>query len=241
MEPKKPQLPQAGAATPTPSAQIEQSQTRASLVKEATRILEAEGYQALSLRSAAKAAGLSPAAPYRHFEHGAPELLAVVAESGFREMIAELERAGREESSGPRGRVVEVGLAYVRFGVERPDLYRALFSSQLAGPLEFRDKLWEAGEISYSSRKAYESLAAVKQVAFEALIAPLRDAQEKGALKKGDVSEFGLALAALLHGLVGEFIDEGLGGRQSQKQPWSKVRRQMAARMIELLLTGLEK
>jgi len=235
MDQKKSQPPAPGVS------QAEQSQqTRASLVKEATRILEADGYQSLSLRSAAKAAGLSPAAPYRHFEHGVPELLAVVAESGFREMITELERA-QPETSNPRERIIEVGLAYVRFGVERPDLYRALFSSQLAGPLEFREKLWEAGEISYSSRKAYESLAAVKLLAFQSLMVPLRDAQEKGTLKKGDLDDFGLALAALVHGLVGEFIDEGLGGRQSQKQPWSKVRREMARRMIELLLTGLEK
>jgi AcrR family transcriptional regulator len=234
MDQKKPQQPGV-------SAHAEQSQqTRALLVKEAARILEDEGYQSLSLRSAAKAGGLSPAAPYRHFEHGVPELLAVVAESGFREMITELGRAlAQSRSSDARERIIEVALAYVRFGVERPDLYRALFSSQLAGPLEFREKLWEAGEISYSSRKAYESLAGVKQVAFEALSAPLRDAQEKGALKKGDLEDFGLALAALVHGLVGEFIDEGLGGQQSQKQPWSKVRREMSRRMIELLLNGI--
>jgi AcrR family transcriptional regulator len=234
MDQKKPQQPGV-------SAHAEQSQqTRALLVKEAARILEDEGYQSLSLRSAAKAAGLSPAAPYRHFEHGVPELLAVVAESGFREMITELGRASKQsQSSDSRERIIEVALAYVRFGVERPDLYRALFSSQLAGPLEFREKLWEAGEISYSSRKAYESLAGVKQVAFEALSAPLRNAQEKGALKAGDLEDFGLALAALVHGLVGEFIDEGLGGQQSQKQPWSKIRREMSRRMIELLLNGI--
>ena len=236
MDPKKPQ-----SGPTTPSAQAEQSQqTRAKLVSEATRLLEADGYQALSLRSAAKAAGLSPAAPYRHFEHGAPELLAVVAESGFNDMITELERAA-QGSSSPRERIIEVSLAYVRFGVDRPDLYRALFSSQLAEPLEMHEKLWESGEISFSSRKTYESLAGVKQRAFEALITPLRDAQQKGALKKGDVEEFGLALAALVHGLVGEFIDEGLGRSQSQKQPWSRVRREMARRMIELLLGGLEK
>src|SRR5438105_2598585 len=237
MDPKKPQ------SVPPQSAQAEQSQqTRAKLVSEATRLLETGGYETLSLRSAAKAAGLSPAAPYRHFEHGAPELLAVVAESGFKDMIAELERVAKSsESSSPRERIIDVSLAYVRFGVDRPDLYRALFSSQLAEPLEMHEKLWESGEISFSSRKTYESLAAVKQRAFEALIAPLRDAQRKGALKKGDVDEFGLALAALVHGLVGEFIDEGLGRSESQKQPWSKVRKEMARRMIELLLGGLEK
>jgi len=235
MEPKKPQ-------PDPPSAQLEQSRTRASLVKEATRILEDEGYQSLSLRSAAKAAGLSPAAPYRHFEHGAPELMAVVAESGFRDLIADLEKAARtSESTEAREKIIDVALAYIRFGVERPDIYRALFSAQLAKPLEFHEQLWETGEISFSSRKTYENLAATKNVAFQALVDPLRDAQRKGALREGNVEEFGLALAALLHGLVGEFIDEGLGARQSQKHPWSKVRKEMARRMIELLLAGIEK
>ena len=235
MDPKKPQ-------PDPPSAQLEQSQTRASLVKEATRILEAEGYQSLSLRSAAKAAGLSPAAPYRHFEHGAPELMAVVAESGFRDLIADLQKAGRpRESLDPREKIIDVALAYIRFGVERPDIYRALFSAQLARPLEFHEQLWETGEISFSSRKTYENLAATKNVAFQALVDPLREAQKSGVLKEGNVEEFGLALAALLHGLVGEFIDEGLGGRQSVKQPWSRVRKEMARRVIELLLAGIEK
>jgi AcrR family transcriptional regulator len=234
MEPKKPQ-------PDPPSSQLEQSQTRASLVKEATRILETEGYQSLSLRSAAKAAGLSPAAPYRHFENGAPELVAVIAESGFRDLIADLQKAARtSESNDPREKIIDVALAYIRFGVERPDIYRALFSAQLAKPLEFHEHLWETGEISFSSRKTYENLAATKNVAFQALVDPLRDAQIKGVLKEGNVEEFGLALAALLHGLVGEFIDEGLGGRQSLKHPWSRVRKEMARRMIELLLAGIE-
>src|SRR5689334_15569510 len=199
MDPRKPQ------SVPPPSPQAEQSQlTRAKLVSEATRILETGGYETLSLRSAAKAAGLSPAAPYRHFEHGAPELLAVVAESGFRDMIADLEKTFRDsESHEPRERIIDVALSYVKFGVERPDIYRALFSAQLAKPLEFHDQLWRSGEISFSSRKTYETLAAVKEEAFRALIAPLRIAREAGVLKDGDIQEFGLALAALLHGLVG--------------------------------------
>ncbi|HUQ18882.1 MAG TPA: TetR/AcrR family transcriptional regulator [Gemmatimonadaceae bacterium] len=234
MEPKKP-------APEVPAAQAEQSLTRASLVKEATRILENEGYQSLSLRSAAKAAGLSPAAPYRHFEHGAPELLAVVAETGFRDLIAELSKTFQGQASDPTEEIFEVSLAYVRFGVERPDIYRALFSPQLAKPLEFREQLWQTGEISFSSRKTYDTLAIAKETAFQALLAPLRYAQSRGALNEGNLEEFGLALAALLHGVVGEFIDEGLGARQSQKQPWSKVRRDMARRMVELLLAGIRK
>ena len=213
--------------------------TRTSLLKEASRILESEGYSALSLRSAAKAAGLSPAAPYRHFEHGFPEMLAVVAEDGFRELIAALGTAGK--SSDTRERIVEVCLEYVRFGVERPDLYRAMFSSQLARPVELREQMWRVGEISFSSRQSYEKLSAVKAEAFAALVHPLAEAQADGRLKAGDPAEFGLALAAMVHGLVGEFIDEGLGVKQSQKEPMSDVRKGMVRSVVEMLLTGLDR
>lgn len=213
--------------------------TRTTLLKEASRILESEGYAALSLRSAAKAAGLSPAAPYRHFEHGFPEMLAVVAEDGFRELIAALGKAGK--SSDSRERIVEVCLEYLRFGVERPELYRAMFSSQLSRPVELREEMWRVGEISFSSRQSYERLSTVKEEAFAALVRPLADAQADGKLKAGDPAEFGLALAAMVHGLVGEFIDEGLGVRQSQKEPMSGLRKGMVRSVVEMLLTGLDR
>jgi len=213
--------------------------TRTSLLKEASRILESEGYAALSLRSAARAAGVSPAAPYRHFEHGFPEMLAVVAEDGFRELIAALGKACK--SSDSRERIVEVCLEYVRFGVERPELYRAMFSSQLARPVELREEMWRVGEISFSSRQSYEKLSAVKGEAFAALVRPLAEAQADGKLKAGDPAEFGLALAAMVHGLVGEFIDEGLGVKQSQKEAMSQVRKGMVRSVVEMLLTGLDR
>lgn len=213
--------------------------TRTSLLKEASRILESEGYSALSLRSAAKAAGLSPAAPYRHFEHGFPEMLAVVAEDGFRALIEALGKAGKSTDS--RERIVEVCLEYVRFGVERPELYRAMFSSLLARPVELREEMWRVGEISFSSRQSYEKLSAVKGEAFAALVHPLAEAQADGRVKAGDPAEFGLALAAMVHGLVGEFIDDGLGVRQSQKEAMSDVRRRMVRSVVELLLTGLDR
>jgi len=213
--------------------------TRTSLLKEASRILESEGYAALSLRSAARAAGVSPAAPYRHFEHGFPEMLAVVAEDGFRELIAALGKACK--SSDSRERIVEVCLEYVRFGVERPELYRAMFSSQLARPVELREEMWRVGEISFSSRQSYEKLSAVKGEAFAALVRPLAEAQADGKLTAGDPAEFGLALAAMVHGLVGEFIDEGLGVKQSQKEAMSQVRKGMVRSVVEMLLTGLDR
>jgi AcrR family transcriptional regulator len=213
--------------------------TREKLVNSARHILnEKGGYSALTMRSAAKAAGLSPGAPYRHFTNGFPELVATLALEGFEEMVKVLSRASK--STDARERILDVALAYVRFGVERPNMYRAMFSAQIAEPVETYDELFQKGELSFSSRSLYASVAQIKLEAFECIVAPLRDAQRSEVLKPGDPDTFGLALAALVHGLVGEFIDEGLGIRESQSQPWSRVRREMSRTVTELLLTGLE-
>jgi AcrR family transcriptional regulator len=220
------------------SAVVDEQDTKRAIAREARRILDSDGLDGLSVRAAAKAAGLSSAAPYRHFAHGLPELLAWIAEEGFGELIAEMERVPVE--GDPRGRIVEIGLRDVGFGVQSPDLYRLLFSPRLARPLEFFDEMFQAGEIPHSSSEAYSRLAAVKMTAFEALVGAITEAQTAGVLREGDPEDFGLALAAMLHGLVGEFVDEGLGGRQSRDGAWSETRMGMAREVVGTLLTGLE-
>src|SRR5665213_1797308 len=106
------------------STPLDEQDTKRAIAREARRILDADGLDGLSVRAAAKAAGLSSAAPYRHFAHGLPELLAWIAEEGFGELIVELERTPVE--SDPRGRIVEIGLRYLGFGVQNPDLYSCL-------------------------------------------------------------------------------------------------------------------
>jgi AcrR family transcriptional regulator len=211
--------------------------TRTKLLRRARTILDESGYHDLTLRSAAKAAGLSPGAPYKHFAHGFPELLASLAIEGFEELIAVLERSTKSDE--PRDRIMEASLAYARFGVEHPDLYRAMFSSRIADPVESYEEMFQQGTIPFSSRKTYAALAALKREAFERMVQPLDYAQREKLLKAGDPRNYGLALCALVHGLVGEFIDEGLGIRVSRKQPWSKVRRDMTRSVVEMLLSGL--
>src|SRR5471030_1466849 len=60
---------------------------RAALIRSAREILESEGYEALTLRAAARRAGVSQAAPYNHFADKAA-LLAAIAALGFKEFAA---------------------------------------------------------------------------------------------------------------------------------------------------------
>ena len=126
----------------------------------------------------------------------------------------------------------------MQFGVERSHLYRALFHEQLADPLAFYADWGKAGAISSTSARHYQALDATKSTAFRLIVHVLEEAQAAGALGVGDPEDFGLALAALAHGLVGEFIDEGLYRRTSRQAPWSADRRRMSRRVLELLIAG---
>lgn len=215
-----------------------ESTTRDRLVTKAREVLESVGYSGLTLRTVAKEAGLSPGAPYRHFEYGFPEVIGAIAIEGFEELIAILKRSHQNEDL--RERIVSVGLAYVRFGVEKPDLYRAMFSPLMAEPVELYEELFQTGKLSFSSRSLFAALSAKKDEAFQCIVLPLADAQRSGLLRAGKAETLGLAYAALVYGLVVEFIDEGLEIGASRSNPWSKPRREMSRTVIELLLGGLE-
>ena len=68
---------------------------RRALVDAASRVLEAEGPSALSLRAVAREAGVSPAAPYHHFKDKT-ELLEAVAHEGWDMLDAALAEAKAE-------------------------------------------------------------------------------------------------------------------------------------------------
>jgi len=102
---------------------------RNSLREAARAILEEEGLAALSLRAVARRAGVSHAAPYRHYSNH-ESLLVELAIEGFDELRAEIAAA----ASGPEledERISEIGAAYMRFVARRPALARLMFGPQL--------------------------------------------------------------------------------------------------------------
>jgi AcrR family transcriptional regulator len=101
------------------------------LTAAARRILEREGYDALSLRAAARGADVSQAAPYHHFADK-EALLAAVAAQGFDELTAAM-LARMAPATAPAARLDEAGIAYVCFAVANPALFRLMFAANLSG------------------------------------------------------------------------------------------------------------
>ncbi len=94
----------------------------------ARAIIEEEGLTALSLRAVAKRAGVSHAAPYRHYA-SLEALLADVATRGLEELRAVLRHAG----AGPGGqadRIGRIAAAYVRFATQHEGLLRLMLGTQ---------------------------------------------------------------------------------------------------------------
>lgn len=95
---------------------------RAKLVLAALEMLESG--ESFSLRAVARRAGVSTAAPYRHFADR-EALESALAVHGLRELMGEL-AAGEEPQRSAAG-VVELALGYVRFAMRRPALFRLMF------------------------------------------------------------------------------------------------------------------
>jgi AcrR family transcriptional regulator len=108
---------------------------RNGLLEAARAILEEESLAALTLRAVARKAGVSHAAPYRHFpNHEA--LLVELSIEGFeelRESLVEAAKAHGNESD----KIANIGAAYMRFVAQRPALARLMFGGQLPNRDQF--------------------------------------------------------------------------------------------------------
>lgn len=97
---------------------------RAALVEAGLARLETGGEAALSLRALAKDAGVSPNAPYRHFDDKRA-LMGALAAEGFLQFADRIVQAAQ----GPPLEALKAqGRTYLEFALARPALYRLMFS-----------------------------------------------------------------------------------------------------------------
>ncbi len=91
-------------------------------------ILSEKGLGALSLRETARRAGVSHAAPYRHFRNK-EKLIGAIALEGFRLLTASLEQAIESAGGKSREELRLSGRAYVEFALSHPEYLKLMFSA----------------------------------------------------------------------------------------------------------------
>lgn len=99
---------------------------RAGLVEAARALVEENGPERLSLSDACRAAGVSTAAPYRHFpdKHA---LLYAVAQEGMVRQAALMRAAAADHPMGSEAAIAALGRAYVGFATREPGVFRLMF------------------------------------------------------------------------------------------------------------------
>ena len=126
------------------------------LIRAALELIAQKGPAGFTFAEAARWAGVSPAAPYRHFRDR-DELLADVARRGFEQFAVALEQAwdgGRPEAMAAFDRV---GKAYLAFARTEPAYYSAMFEAGV--PLDTSPELTAAGDRAFAViRNASERL-----------------------------------------------------------------------------------
>ena len=109
----------------TPKGNYHHGDLRTALIRAAMELLEESGESALSLRAVARRAGVSPAAPYRHYADR-EALISAIAAVGYRELAEKL--AAAHPSPSTPEQLASVAVAYVQFGLERSSLFRVMFA-----------------------------------------------------------------------------------------------------------------
>lgn len=99
---------------------------RAGLVEATRQLVEEKGPDRFSVSDACRAAGVSTAAPYRHFADREEMLMAVVME-GMDRFYEALHAAGQDHPHGSLEAIVALGNAYVAFAAKEPGVFRLIF------------------------------------------------------------------------------------------------------------------
>jgi AcrR family transcriptional regulator len=167
---------------------------REALIEAALDLIAKKGAAGFTFADAARSAGVSSAAPYRHFRDR-DALIADVARRGFNLLAERLDHAWSEGRPDPFTAFENVGRAYLAFARDEPAYYSAMFEAGLS--FDGDPALRQAAERSF----------AVLRHASELLCARLPPEKRPPALMMS------LHTWALSHGIASLFA-RGDGGRR---------------------------
>ena len=159
---------------------------RTALERAALALVAERGPQGFSLAEASRRAGVSVAAPFKHFA-GREELLASLARQGYQEEARRF-RAAVESREDPVEQLAEFAVAYIRYSVEQQALFEITFGAGI-------------------DKAAYPEVEAAGRAVLEVITAPAIAVSADPAEARALVN----AVAATAHGYAA-FLHEGVFG-----------------------------
>src|ERR1700716_3965917 len=189
------------------------------LIAAALELVEEGGVETVSVREAARRAGVSPGAPVRHFP-SRPALIAAVAEEAQRRFRAEIAAASAEATArDPLARFRSLGIAYLRWAMRNPAHFEVISNGK------------------YFDHAAAEGLTRDNAEIIAMTEAALADAFAQGQLRSPDIKLVQIAGRALVYGFArmnidGHFPRWGVAGADAGRT---------AEAIVELFIEGIAK
>ena len=162
---------------------------REALIEAAIQLVEEVGPENVSVREAAKRAGVSPGAPFRHFANKTA-LMTAVAEQAMALFRAEVVKAVEAvPSNDPLGRFEAVGSAYLHWAIHNPTHFQIISTRSLID--------WGSSESLRADNRLIRSL--MEQA--------ITDAEKQGKLRPAKIAQIHVAGRAIVYGLGRMYID----------------------------------
>jgi AcrR family transcriptional regulator len=156
---------------------------RRTLLKAAEVLLRQYGYEGFSLRAVAERAGYTPTTVYLYFKDRDDLVFEVVCE-GFKRFDIALREASTR-ARDPWQRLIEIGRAYIAFGLSHPMHYRLMFMQRPA----------------FLTRQRPNNQQSVMET-FDLVVQAVAHAIDAGVLKPGDAQRYSYTFWAGVHGIV---------------------------------------
>jgi AcrR family transcriptional regulator len=174
---------------------------RAMLLEITARIIAEEGVEKVTMRTLSQQAGVSRAAPYRHFPDKTA-LLCAVAADGFKKLENQVKKVVEMRSGNDAlSCLADMAMAYVDFAVSNPSHYRLMFG---------REDL-----IKSSTPELRANGQAAFNIFFNVLQEVVRDWQHNNSSINGEPIFLTNVLWSTVHGLSMLLIDRQLQIRET--------------------------
>ncbi len=168
------------------------------LIEAGIDILSREGVNGLTLRKAAREAGVSHAAPYAHFTDK-QALIAAISTEGYRRFLEHITQVARRYEDDPLRLFIEGAWAYMKFALDDPAHFRITFS----GVVE--------------KEQDYPALVEATAQSFALVVRIVERCQQAGILRPEPPDLLAVSIWSAVHGLVSLLINGQISHRVLEK------------------------